>query len=116
MKQVRLEQSKDAGIIAQAIRELMTAKATENEAAKIVKAAKQVIREQLIQLRGIDVDTLPEGETVLVTIPATMIASGLKVDRKGSDRFDLASFRVSNPDMASKYVKRSIASYFEPLA
>lgn len=113
MKQVTYKTAKEVSALALAIDQLKTAKAMENEASKAIKAAKDVIRRTLIETRNIDVDSLPESETLLVTVGTER---GLKIDRKGSDRIDVQSLRVALPEVAKQYTKRTIASYFEPIA
>ena len=113
MKQVKYSTASEVKELTQAIDQLAQAKQAENEAGKLVKAAKDVIRRVLNDTRKIDVDTLPEGETVIVTVGTER---GLKIDRKGSDRIDIQSLRTALPDVAKQYTKRTVASYFETLA
>lgn len=113
MKQVTFKTANEVKALALAIDQLKAAKQAENEASKAAKAAKDVIRRVLIESRNVDVDTLSEGETVIVSVGTER---GVKIDRKGADRIDVQSLRVALPDVAKQYSKRTVASYFEPLA
>lgn len=113
MKQVIYKTASEVKALSLAIDQLKEAKRAENEASKAIKAAKDVIRRTLLDTRNIDVDNLPESETVIVTVGTDR---GLKIDRKGSDRIDIQSLRVALPDIAKQYSKRTVATYFEPIA
>ena len=111
MKTYKIGES-DSNALVCAIAELRSAKQVRNMADKQDKAAREVIKRELNRLRQVDVDLLPEGETVIVSVGV----SGLKIDRRGSDRIDTAGLRALAPDVAEKFTKRTVASYFEPLA
>lgn len=113
MKNITYKTAAEVKELALAIDQLKEAKREENEASKRVKAAKEVIQRTLIETRNLNVDTLPEGETVIVTVGTER---GLKIDRKGSDRLDVQTLRIALPDIAKQYTKRTVASYFEPLS
>ena len=105
-----LEDSQEIG---PAIAQLQEAKDAINKATKADKAAKETIRRILFAKRQLVIDSLPEKETVIVEL--TGLVGGLKIDRRGSDRFNLESFRVSHPELDKAFTKRTVASYFEPL-
>ena len=111
MKVIKITGS-DASELALAASQLASAKQMENDGRKAKEAAREIITRKLKELRDIDVETLPEKETVIVQLNGN---GGLKIDRKGSDRFDLAAFRVNNADLVSAFTKRQVSSYFESL-
>lgn len=112
MKTVKLSPS-DSETIAKAVKQLAENKPIERSAKKAIDASKVIVAKELESLRGIVLEQLPEGETVIVQFDGN---GGLKIDRKGSDRFDLESARVADPEFVKRFTRRGIATYFEPLS
>lgn len=112
MKQLTYKTAKEVSGLCAAIDLLAQAKKQANEADKQAKAAKEIIRRTLLDTRNVDIETLPESETVLVTIGTDR---GLKIDRRGRDLIDVESLRIGLPDVAKQYTKRSVGTYFDPI-
>ena len=113
MKQVKFQTASEVKELCAAIDGLNEDKRLANELDKRIKARKTIIRQTLIDKRGIDIDTLPEAETVLVIIGTER---GLKIDRKGSDRVNIEQLRACNPDIAKQFTKRTVATYFDVIS
>ena len=111
MKTFKLNET-DSKVIRAAVEQLKENKPVMNLADKAIKATKEIIARELKALRDLTIDSLPEKECVIVEFDGD---GGIKIDRKGSDRFDLESFRVVHPELVAKFTKRTVATYFEPL-
>lgn len=111
MSNIRLSK-KDCKNIALAVNLLKKSSAEFNEAKKLVESAKEIIARELKSLRGIDLNTLKEGENVEVEFAA---GGGINLNRKGRDNFDLETFRVGYPELMIKYTKRGVSTYFKPM-
>ena len=81
----------------------------ENLAKKNKDAAREMLLRKLKELRDLDVEKLPEGDSAI--IQCEQISA--RIDRKGKDLFDIKSFRAEFPDLADKFNKRPVASYIE---
>lgn len=102
----------DSANIRSAVERLDKAKPIVRDGTKLIDACKDVVRRELVSLRSLDVDTLPEKETVIVEFDGN---GGIKLDRRGNDQFDLESFRTAHPELVKQFTKRTVATYFEPL-
>ena len=112
MRQVKFPTTKEVHNLVLAIKLLEKARQIENEAGKRVKAAKEIIRAELIRTRDLDIEMLPEHEMVIVTIGNEY---GVKVDRRATERINVKGLRVQLPDIAERFTTRIVGSYFDPL-
>lgn len=110
MKQVIFTTANQVKELARAIDTLKEQGQIRRDAEKAEKAAKELIRRELQSRRNIDVDSLEEGETVLLTIGTER---GLKISRNGSDRIDVDMLRAMQPTIAAQFTKRTVSSRFD---
>lgn len=89
-----------------------TARKTENEAAKLKDAYKDLMRGFLFERRKINVENLPGKDVVIVKCNGK---GGIELKRKESKRLDGGALRAKMPDVADKFTIETVATYFEPL-
>lgn len=102
----------DAEVMVAAAIALEAAKKEKNRLDKDESAAKEVISRELLRLRKINLDLLPNKEIVFVECDGK---DAVKVEIKESQRFDLKAFALTHPDLSRKFTKPSPAKYFDSL-
>ena len=91
---------------------LAEASVAENKHKKEREQLKELIQRDLKKLRSLDLDGLPARELVIVQCDGKDV---LKIERKSSERVDLAALSQAHPEVAQEFTRASVATYYSSL-